>query len=175
MQSIKDFANGNTLMLAVMYFLVGLVMLVCGSGSISLIFWLSGIVFIIMGIVQIVLKSVDVKGGAITIVVGIILVVIANVPALADVLVGIVLVLSALPSLIGSSDTLARKFGIKAIDTGNSNFNKIVTVVLLIIGICLIGAFFIGGLGSIADILIRIGGVVLLALGILCIMQAVKN
>lgn len=174
-KSIMDMANGNALLLAIMYVLVGLVMLAMGNGSISFIFWISGVLYVLIGILQIVLKSVDVKGGLITIIMGIILIVIGMLPAVAEVLVGLVLILGALPALLGTSNSLSKKFGMKPVDTGNAMVNKIVTILLLVVGVCLIVGLFVAGAGSISNILIRVGGLVMLLVGLLDLIKALKN
>lgn len=169
---VQNAIVGSTLLTALMYILVGLIMLVCGSGSINLIFWLSGIIFILFGIIEIILKTVDVKGGLILIVTGIILLVIGCFSAIAEVLVGIILILSALPALLGMSSLFA--VGVSMPDSGNALLNKIITVVLLIVGICLIVGLFADVADDIADILIRVGGLVLLVLGIVDLVKVVK-
>lgn len=171
---ITEMASKNSIVLSILYILIGLIMLACGRGSIDIVFWISGILYIIIGIVQIVLKTVDVKGGLITIIIGIIFLIIVALD-FAEVCTGIILILSALPALLGANSNIAEKFGMQQIDTGNALVNKIITVVLLIIGIILIAG--IVGLDDhgITDILIRVGGLVLLIVGILDLVKALKN
>ena len=51
--------------------------------------------------------------------------------------------------------------------------NKIFTIVLLVVGVCLVAGYFIAT-GWIADILIRIGGLVLLAIGLIDLAKAIR-
>ncbi len=172
-KSIKDAMEGNALLMALMNILLGIIMLALGNGSIDFIFWLSGVVMIIIGILEILLKSTDIKGGLIMIIVGIILIVIAWFPAVAEVLVGIILIFSALPALTGASNGIAEKFGMK-VDAGSATINKILAIVLLVVGVCLIVGLFLLEAGSTADILIRVGGVVLLVMGLIGLLKALK-
>ena len=174
-KSLADMADGNGLLLAILYILIGIIMAALGNGSIDFIFWLTGVVFIIIGIVQILLKSVDIKGGLITIIIGIVLIIIGWIPAVAEVLVGIILILSALPSVLGASNSLSEKFGMKPVDVGNALINKIIMIVLLVVGVCLIVGLFLDVASGVADILIRVGGVILLIVGIIDLVKALKS
>lgn len=170
---MKDLLSGNALLTAIIYVLIGLIMLVFGRGSIDLVFLLSGLIYIVLGIVEIILKSVDVKGGVITIIIGVIFLIIWAV-GLAEPMCGILLILSAVMALLGSSSKIAETFGIQQIDTGNALLNKIFTVVLLIVGILLIAIAVGVDDSGITDILIRVGGLVILILGIIDLVKALK-
>ena len=174
-KSFKDLAAGNTLLIALMYILLGIIMAAFGNGSINFIFWLCGVIFILIGIIQIILGATDVKGGLITIIIGIILIIIGMIDPVAKILVGIILILSALPSIIGSSSGIAEKFGMQPVDVGNALLNKIFTIVLLIVGICLIVGLVLDVAAGTADILIRVGGIILLVVGIIGLIKAVKD
>ena len=174
-RSMKEMVKGNLLLIALMYILTGIVMLALGNGSINFIFWLTGVIFILIGIIQIVLGSTDVKGGLITIIIGIILIIIGMVDPVAKILVGLILILSALPSVLGSSSAIAEKFGMQPVDVGSSLINKVFTIVLLIVGICLIVGLVLDVAADIADILIRIGGLVLLVIGIVGLVKVLKS
>ena len=91
-KSIKEAITGDSLLLALMYILIGIVMLAFGNGSIDFIFWITGVIMIIFGILQIVLESTDIKGGLITIVIGIIVIILSWTP-IDTILVGIILIL----------------------------------------------------------------------------------
>lgn len=168
-KSTSKLADSGVLM-SLMMMLLGLIMLAYGNHSIEFIFWLSGVVMIVFGILGIILGAIDAKGGLIIIVIGIILLVIGMVPELARILVGVILIVSALPLLLGASKGLSDKFGMD-LDTGSTQLNKIIAVILLVVGVCLIAGLAIGGLEGVADILIRIGGLVLLALGIVALIK----
>ncbi len=172
--SLKDAMAGNALLTAIMYVLIGIVMLAFGNGSINFIFWLSGLIMIVIGIIQIVMKSTDIKGGLITIIVGIILIIIGAFDDIAKILVGIILIFSALPALGAASNGIAEKFGMGSIDTGSATLNKVMAVVLLVIGICLIVGLVVSDASNVADILIRVGGAVLLVLGLVNLVKALK-
>lgn len=174
-KSLADMADGNGLLLAIMYILVGIVMAAFGNGSINFIFWLSGVIFILIGIIQILLQSVDLKGGLITIIIGIILIIIGWIDPVAKILVGIILILSALPAVLGTSSSLSEKFGMKPVDVGNATINKIIMIVLLIVGICLIVGLALDVASGVADILIRVGGIILLIVGIIDLVKAAKS
>ena len=147
--------------------LVGIIMAAFGNGSINFIFWLSGDIFILIGIIQILLKSVDLKGGLITIIIGIILIIIGWIDPVAKILVGIILILSALPAVLGTSSSLSEKFGMKPVD--------VIMIVLLIVGICLIVGLALDVASGVADILIRVGGIILLIVGIIDLVKALKS
>ena len=172
-KSIKEAITGDSLLLALMYILIGIVMLAFGNGSIDFIFWITGVIMIIFGILQIVLESTDIKGGLITIVIGIIVIILSWTP-IDTILVGIILILCALPMLGFAITSIHEKLGMKAIDMGNSTINKIIAIVLVITGVCLIIGLFIDDAGSISDILIRVGGLILLAVGVLDFFNAMK-
>ena len=168
----KKSSLDNSLVVAILFALVGLIMLALGNGSISLVFWLAGVLYIILGIIQIATKTTDLKGGIVTIVIGIIFLIIVAV-GFAAMCAGIILILSALPAVLGTSSGLSKKFGIKPLDSGSSTLNKIFTVVLLVVGVCLVAGYFVAT-GWIADILIRIGGLVLLVVGLIDIAKALR-
>ncbi len=172
-KSIKDMAGGNALLLALMNILIGLVMLVMGNGSINWIFWISGIIMIIIGLIQIITKSADLKGGLITIIIGIIVIVLSWTP-FPEILVGLILILCALPVLGASMGGLADKLGMAPMDAGNEKVNKILALILLILGVCLIVGLAIPDLAGVADILIRVGGAVLLIIGLVGLLKALK-
>jgi len=172
-KSIKEAITGDSLLLALMYILIGIVMLAFGNGSIDFIFWITGVIMILFGILQIVLESTDVKGGLITIIIGIIVIILSWTP-IDTILVGVILILCALPMLGFALPAISEKIGIKAIDMGSSTINKVIAIVLLITGVCLIIGLFIDDAGSISDILIRVGGLVLLAVGVLDFLNAMK-
>lgn len=172
--SLKEAMSGNALLTAIMYLLIGIVMLAFGNGSIKFIFWISGVVMIVVGILQIVLKSTDVKGGLITIIVGIILIIIGAFDSIAKILVGLILIFSALPALGAATGSIAEKFGMGTIDSGSATLNKIIAAVLLIVGVCLIIGLVADVADNIADILIRLGGLILLVLGLVNLIKALK-
>ena len=162
----------NSLVVAILFALIGLIMLVLGNGSISLVFWITGVLYILLGIIQIVTKTTDVKGGIVTIVIGIIFIIIVAV-GFAQMLAGIILILSALPAVLGSTPEISKKFGMEPVDSGSATLNKIFTIVLLVVGVCLVAGYFFAT-GWIADILIRIGGLVLLAIGLIDLSKAIR-
>lgn len=172
--SLKDAMSGNGLLTAIMYILIGIVMLAFGNGSINFIFWISGIIMVVIGILQIALKSTDVKGGLVTIVVGIILIVIGMIDDVAKILVGLILIFSALPALGAASNVISKTFGMGTIDSGSATLNKIIAVILLVLGICLIVGLVLSEANDVADILIRVGGAVLLVLGLLNLVKSLK-
>lgn len=172
--SLKDAMSGNGLLTAIMYVLIGIVMLAYGNGSINFIFWISGIIMVVIGVLQIVLKYADIKGGLVTILVGIILLVIGMFDDVAKILVGIILIFSALPALGAASNEIAEKFGMGTIDSGSATLNKVIAVILLVLGICLIIGLVLNEANDIADILIRAGGAVLLVLGLLNLVKSLK-
>ena len=168
----KKSSIDNSLVVAILFALVGLIMLVLGNVAISLVFWITGILYILLGIIQIVTKVTDVKGGIITIVIGIIFLVIVAV-GFAAMLAGIILILSALPTVLSSTPELSKKFGMEPIDSGSATLNKIFSIILLIVGVCLVAGYFIAT-GWIADILIRLGGLVLLAIGLVSLAKELR-
>ena len=172
-KSIKDMAGGNALLLALMNILIGLVMLVMGNGSINWIFWISGIIMIIIGLIQIITKSADIKGGLITIIIGIIVIILSWTP-FPEILVGLILILCALPVLGASLGGLSDKLGMAPMDAGNEKVNKILALILLILGVCLIVGLAIPDLAGVADVLIRVGGAVLLIIGLIGLLKALK-
>jgi len=172
-KSIKEAITEDSLLLALMYILIGIVMLAFGNGSIDFIFWITGVIMIIFGILQIVLESTDIKGGLITIVIGIIVIILSWTP-IDTILVGVILILCALPMLGFAIPAVSEKIGIKAMDMGSSTINKVIAIVLLITGVCLIIGLFIDDAGSISDILIRIGGLILLAVGVVDLFSSMK-
>lgn len=170
-KDIKGMLGGDGLLLAILNILVGLIMLAWGTGSIGFIFWIAGILYIVLGVVLFATGEADVKALVINIIIGIVVIVLGM--FLGNIIVGIILIASALPALMGSSNVIADKFGMKPIETGNALLNKIITIALLVCGICLIAALFID-VGGIADILIRVGGAVLLVTGVIALVKALK-
>lgn len=172
--STKEAMLGNGLLTAIMYLLIGIVMLAYGNRSINFVFWISGVIMLVTGILQILTESTDVKGGFVTVLVGIILIVIGMFDSVAKILVGIILIFSALPSLGASTNAISEKFGMGAIDTGSTTVNKVLALVLLVIGVCLIVGLAVNDASTIADILIRVGGAVLLVSGLVNLVKALS-
>ena len=168
----KKSSIDNSLVVAILFILVGLIMAVLGNGSISLVFWIAGVLYILLGVIQIATKTTDLNGGLVTIIIGIIFLVIVY-AGFAAMCAGIILILSALPVVLGSTSDLAKKFGMKPVDSGSAKMNKIFAIILLIVGVSLVAGYFIAT-GWIADILIRIGGLVLLLVGLIDLAKAVR-
>ena len=168
----KKSSIDNSLVVAILFILVGLIMAVLGNGAISLVFWITGVLYILLGVIQIATKTTDLNGGLVTIIIGIIFLVIVY-AGFAAMCAGIILILSALPVVLGSTSDLAKKFGMKPVDSGNAKMNKIFAIILLIVGVSLVAGYFIAT-GWIADILIRIGGLVLLLVGLIDLAKAVR-
>ena len=168
----KKSSIDNSLVVAILFILVGLIMAVLGNGAISLVFWITGVLYILLGVIQIATKTTDLNGGLVTIIIGIIFLVIVY-AGFAAMCAGIILILSALPVVLGSTSDLAKKFGMKPVDSGSAKMNKIFAIILLIVGVSLVAGYFIAT-GWIADILIRIGGLVLLLVGLIDLAKAVR-
>jgi len=168
----KKSSIDNSLVVAILFILVGLIMAVLGNGAISLVFWITGVLYILLGVIQIATKTTDLNGGLVTIIIGIIFLVIVY-AGFAAMCAGIILILSALPVVLGSTSDLAKKFGMKPVDSGSAKMNKIFAIILLIVGVSLVAGYFIAT-GWIADILIRIGGLVLLLVGLIDLAKALR-
>ena len=168
----KKSSIDNSLVVAILFILVGLIMAVLGNGAISLVFWITGVLYILLGVIQIATKTTDLNGGLVTIIIGIIFLVIVY-AGFAAMCAGIILILSALPVVLGSTSDLVKKFGMKPVDSGSAKMNKIFAIILLIVGVSLVAGYFIAT-GWIADILIRIGGLVLLLVGLIDLAKALR-
>ena len=171
-KTIKEAITGDSILLALMYVLIGIVMLAFGNGSINLIFWISGVIMILVGILEIVMQTNSLKGGLILIIMGIIIVILSWTP-IAEIIVGIILILCALPMLGFALGSVGEKIGLD-MDTGSGTVNTIMAALLLLCGLCIIVGLFIDDAGSISDILIRVGGVVLLLVGLVGLAKSLK-
>ena len=143
--------SNSNLITDILYIIVGLVLAVMGYGMVKWALIIAGAVFLIFGIIDAIKKNI--VSGIVSIVIGLVLIVCALTPLLSYLLIilGILVVVKGIISLINA----LKKSKKSVIDI-------LFAVLTIVAGLILAFAF-----GEVADILIRIGGVLLIVNGVL--------
>ena len=147
----KSKKTKSNLISAAMFIIVGVVLAIMGGGALNIALTIAGAIFLIFGIVDAVKKNI--ASGIVSIVIGLVLLICAWTPLIKwlMIILGVLIIIKGVVALIGALSGKKK-----------SILDIVFAVVTIVAGLLLIFAF-----GEIADIFIRIGGVLLIVNGIL--------
>ncbi|MBE6697437.1 MAG: hypothetical protein E7581_02830 [Ruminococcaceae bacterium] len=156
MAKSKKKSSGSSLIMSILYIIIGIVLLVCPGDAISIAMTIAGVVFIVSGILELVRKNV--LGGIISLVIGIAILVLGW--ALAEIVLLVLGILIAIKGIIALVQALQQK---------KKKFLQIFFPILtIVVGILL--AF-----GNLTGIILIIGGILLIVSGVLGLIGALKK
>jgi uncharacterized membrane protein HdeD (DUF308 family) len=156
MAKSKKKSSGSSLIMSILYIIIGIVLLVCPGEAISIAMTIAGVVFIISGILELFRKNV--LGGIISLVIGIAILVLGW--ALAEIVLLVLGILIAIKGIIALVQALQQK---------KKKFLQIFFPILtIVVGILL--AF-----GNLTGIILTIGGILLIVSGVLGLIGALKK
>lgn len=149
---------GAQLFSAILYIAIGILMVSLRSGLIGWLVTIAGIIFIISGILDIVRKNWF--SGAVNLIIGIVILVLGNlIPNIIFIVIGVLLAVKGLVALI------------EAIKKGPANALEIVfPIISVVIGVTLVFAW-----GKVIDIVLIVGGILLIIDGIIGLIGALKK
>ena len=156
MAKSKKKSSGSSLIMSILYIIIGIVLLVCPGEAISIAMTIAGVVFVVSGILELIRKNV--LGGIISLVIGIAILVLGW--ALAEIVLLVLGILIAIKGIIALVQALQQK---------KKKFLQIFFPILtIVVGILL--AF-----GNLTGIILIIGGILLIVSGVLGLIGALKK
>lgn len=156
MAKSKKKSSGSSLIMSILYIIIGIVLLVCPGDALKIAMTIAGVVFIVSGILELVRKNV--LGGIISLVIGIAILVLGW--ALAEIVLLVLGILIAIKGIIALVQALQQK---------KKKFLQIFFPILtIVVGILL--AF-----GNLTGIILIIGGILLIVSGVLGLIGALKK
>ena len=158
MAKSKKKSSGSSLIMSILYIIIGIVLLVCPGEAISIAMTIAGVVFIVSGILELVRKNV--LGGIISLIIGIAILVLGWVwVEFIMQIFGILIIIKGIIALVQALKQKKKKF-----------LQILFPILTVLAGILLVFAF-----GEIIDIILIIGGILLIVSGVLGLIGALKK
>ena len=150
--------SGGALISSILYIIIGILLLVCPGDVLNIAMTIAGIVFIVSGILEMIKKNI--VGGILSLIIGIAILVVGWV--LTDIVMLVLGILIAVKGVIALIQALGQK--------KKSLLSILFPVLTIVVGLLLAFAW-----GSIAKIVMIVGGILLIVSGVLGLIGALKK